>query len=288
MAPTYSTRWSTRRFTSFTLLLSFLASLFTGIVCYLAPRGRVANWTGWNILGLGKEDWAAVHTTTSVLLLLAAGLHLWFNWRPLKTYLKGTMKKAKFRKAELALAALLLAATWVGTVRGWQPFVQLARWNDQIKAWWEERSAPAPAPHEEEAPLEKVASDYGLPAAAFLEKLVKAGFHPEGPGEILGHLAAREGLSAAEVIRKALGNGGPSAKGQGRNAGNGSQGAGGSGWGRMTLEEFCNRRAIDLEKALKELKAKGVPARPQDRIRDLAEPLGIRPREMETILKGKK
>jgi len=49
-------RFNVRGFTSLTLTLAFLVMLISGIVLYVTPRGRTANWTGWTMLGLEKDQ----------------------------------------------------------------------------------------------------------------------------------------------------------------------------------------------------------------------------------------
>jgi hypothetical protein len=48
-------RFQLRGFVSLLLTLFFLALSFSGVMLYLTPRGRVANWTGWSMLGLEKR-----------------------------------------------------------------------------------------------------------------------------------------------------------------------------------------------------------------------------------------
>lgn len=66
----------TRGFTTFVLAAAFLVLAVTGAVLYITPRGRVANWTDWSLLGLDKQQWSSVHITIATLFLLAAALHL--------------------------------------------------------------------------------------------------------------------------------------------------------------------------------------------------------------------
>jgi hypothetical protein len=47
--------------TSLAMACLFLIVSFSGIILYMTPQGRVANWTNWTLLGLGKHDWSAVH-----------------------------------------------------------------------------------------------------------------------------------------------------------------------------------------------------------------------------------
>ena len=49
-------------FTSFILAISFILISISGIVLYIAPRGRIAHWINWSVFGFSKEDWEAIHT----------------------------------------------------------------------------------------------------------------------------------------------------------------------------------------------------------------------------------
>jgi len=46
-----------RGFTSLLLAAGFLILAGSGLVLYASPRGRVANWTDWEVLGLTKHEW---------------------------------------------------------------------------------------------------------------------------------------------------------------------------------------------------------------------------------------
>ena len=65
-----------RSFTSFILVWTFLTLLVSGAVLYIAPPGRIANWTRWQLMILTKEKWQAVHIffsrhTTSFIISTA-------------------------------------------------------------------------------------------------------------------------------------------------------------------------------------------------------------------------
>ena len=51
---------SFRRIVSFATLVSFILLLVTSVVLYIVPHGRVAYWSEWRLLGLGKEQWGAL------------------------------------------------------------------------------------------------------------------------------------------------------------------------------------------------------------------------------------
>ncbi|MCK4782139.1 MAG: DUF4405 domain-containing protein, partial [Desulfobacteraceae bacterium] len=55
-------RFNWRGWTTFVVTISFVVDTISGIILYVAPPGRIANWTNWTIWGLNKEEWAAIHT----------------------------------------------------------------------------------------------------------------------------------------------------------------------------------------------------------------------------------
>ncbi len=78
-----NSNWSGRAFTSLSSLVSFILLLFTGIILYIQPHGRVAYWIKWNFLGLEKDQWGNIHIFSGLLFLVAGGFHLYYNWKPL-------------------------------------------------------------------------------------------------------------------------------------------------------------------------------------------------------------
>ena len=58
-------RFAWRSMTSVLIAASFLILVLSGVLLFVSPPGRIANWTNWTILGLRKHDWI--------------GLHVWFR-----------------------------------------------------------------------------------------------------------------------------------------------------------------------------------------------------------------
>ena len=79
-------RFSYRVLNSFFVTFDFLILLVTGVVLYVVPPGRVANWTNLELMGLTKDQWTSVHLLSALLFLLVSILHLIFNWKPFKHY----------------------------------------------------------------------------------------------------------------------------------------------------------------------------------------------------------
>ena len=66
---------------SLTLACTFVVVAVSGTALFFTPRGRTANWTGWTLGGLTKQQWEAVHLNACVFMLAIVGLHLFYNWR---------------------------------------------------------------------------------------------------------------------------------------------------------------------------------------------------------------
>jgi hypothetical protein len=77
-----------RRIVSLIALLSFCVMAGTGVVMFLAQQSRVAYWNGWELFGLSKRDYDAIHSTFMLLFLTSIVWHTVLNWKFLVDYLK--------------------------------------------------------------------------------------------------------------------------------------------------------------------------------------------------------
>jgi len=201
----------------------------------------VANWTGWTLLGLEKDEWQSVHTNIAILFVLAAVLHLVLNWSMLWGYVKKRGALALNMKLEMLVAALVAGVVLAGSVLGWPPFRSVMALNYQIKDYWEREPVTAPAPHAEEFTLERLASQMGLSPDQVIEALGNEGIVVAGPEATVNHVATENGMTPAEVhaaIRKHIPEARGAGHGQGRGGGQGKgQGRGmGRGMGRGAWE----------------------------------------------------
>jgi len=263
-----------RGFTSLALTMAFILMAFSGIVLYLTPKGRVANWSGWTMLGLSKEEWAGIHTTCSLFLLVAAGFHIYFNWRPFLYYLKKKAARGIHLKWELAASVALGVVFFFGTLKGVPPFGTILDLGESIKDHWERQSPQAPQAHAEELTLVQYADRQGVPVESLIQRLKEKGFEVTNAEATIGVIAEQNSVSPSE-----LGLEGRSEPGGGAGNRRGQRGESG-GFGRSTLEETCELEQLDLTRALERLKSLGIDARPSDTMRSLAEQAGMSPREL--------
>jgi len=92
------------------------------MVLYVAPPGRLANWSHWTLVSLDKSGWQAFTRSSRRCFLVAAAFHLFFNWKVLMAYLKSKITVGVRMKRELALASAIVASIFVATLAGAPPF----------------------------------------------------------------------------------------------------------------------------------------------------------------------
>lgn len=263
----------TRGFTTFVLAAAFLVLAVTGAVLYITPRGRVANWTDWSLLGLGKHQWGSVHITIATLFLLAAALHLFFNWKVILGYIR-LKKIAGFRLKREFVAAVTVGVFFiVGTLAGIPPFSTIVLLHDDIKDYWERTSVQAPQPHAEELPMEELARQLNRPVDEVLAVLDQHGYLLVEPSLPVARIAEANAVAPSEiyeVVRAGLSL--PETHSGGTRHG--------SGFGMMTLDAFCSAESLPLETVMAWLSRKGVVANGSSTLRELAQSLNLRPGQL--------
>jgi hypothetical protein len=255
-------RLSFRAFISFALLVGGLVAATAGIVLFLAPSGRVANLTDWHLLGLSRPDWQAIRTIFALVFLLGAAIHVYLNWRPLRSYLWDRSPSESSRPWEMVASVALLALVFVFTLRGAAPFSSIVAFGERVSASW-----PGPdQPSQASLPLESAPDS-------------RAG--TDSPPEAFPVTRTESVLTEDRVPGTGTGTGGGT--GDGARPGAGS----GEGLGRLTLEEFCRQEGIVLSEAANRLAAAGIRAEGGDRLRTLAADAGLQPNEVADLARGR-
>jgi hypothetical protein len=172
---------------------------FSGIILYMTPRGRVANWTGWTMLGLEKQGWQAVHINLALLFLIAASLHLYLNWSVFWCYIKKKGGVAFNLKLEMLVALLLACVFLAGSIIRIPPFSTVVDFNYQIKDYWERWAAEAPTPHAEELRVNQFADNLGLSADEVQKALQAEGIVVADTSATLAQVAQANGRTPADI-----------------------------------------------------------------------------------------
>lgn len=191
---------SLRRFTSLTLTFTFLVMSYTGIILFIAPKGRVANWTNWELLGLDKTQYTNLHVTFMVLFLVGMLFHLYLNWSLLLCYFKNRARAFSLLTKEFILALAINVIFVVGTLYYWAPFEQLLDFQDDVKAGWEKKADKAPYGHAELSTIEEFAQKTGKDATILIEQLKAKNLNGVSLNKTIEKVAKENGKSPADLF----------------------------------------------------------------------------------------
>jgi hypothetical protein len=272
-------RFQWRALTTSLVALSFVMLLTSGVILFLAPPGRVANWTNWAILGLRKSDWSGLHIWFSTLFLVVVGFHLFFNWRPLVSYFKDRLTRRVGFRPEWLAGVAVTAVVAVGTLKHVGPFETLLAWNENLKESWDRPAERAPIPHAELLTLAALAEKGGVDLAAATARLNARGISGFTGETIVQKIADAAGRPAREIFTIIT----TAAAAAGEHA-TGGRAGGGLGW--KTLAQFCADEGIDVATAVTRLKAGGVAADEKLTLRELATASGRKPYELPELIRG--
>jgi len=266
--------YALRRFISLCIGFSFLMMSYSGIILFLSPKGRVANWTNWEILGLDKTQYAHLHVNFMVLFLVGMLFHIYLNWAPLMNYLKNQTKAFSLLTKEFLFAFGLNLLFAVGTLYYWVPFEQFLDFQDNIKASWEQKVKKAPYSHAELSTIEEFAEETGIKTSDIISKLNAHKFSGVSLSNTIGDIAKKNNKSPAQIfdiINEKPQNGMVK---QGR------------GYGKLSLKEASIEEGFDLKNALKRIQEKGFNATEDSTLREISGSLHVKPIELLESLKS--
>jgi hypothetical protein len=313
--PQPRTKLALRAFTLVLLGLAGSVLAFSGVILFVAPVGRIANWTDWRLVGLTKREWIAIHHCFAALFLVAAVAHVILNWRPLLSYFKSRVTGRPGLRWAWLVAVVVCVGAWVCTRAGWPPASWLLTFNARIRRTWDDPRVAPPIPHAEELTIKELAKQAEVPLDTALQRLAQRGVRGVGPDVIVAELANQNRLSARRIYEIVTGQVGP---GRGAGAGRGQRGQAGhsvgdtprpekrstqasspgnglgrggagpgGGLGRMTLAEFCQSRNLDLKQVQARLEAKGLKGQPNRTLREIASANGLdHPRQIVDLIEG--
>ena len=212
--PTPRPRFAWRAMTSVLIAASFTILVFSGVILFVSPPGRIANWTNWNILSLTKKDWIALHIWFSTLFLVVTLFHVFFNWRPLVNYFKDRATRRIGFRWEWVAALAICVGVYAGTRAGVPPFSSLLAFNERVKESWDKPRERAPIPHAELLSLSELAQKAGVEMAAATNRLQAKGITNISAEMVVQELADKNRRSAQQIYEMILAE--PAGRGSGR------------------------------------------------------------------------
>jgi hypothetical protein len=262
--------------------------VFTAIILYIEPHGRVAYWTKWNFLGLEKDQWGNVHIFSGLLFLVAGGFHLYYNWKSLIGYLSGKINTGLRHKRELMISSLIFIWIIASGIWSLPPLIYVADLGEAIKsAWVTSPELEPPFGHAELVSLKTFSKKQGIPLDQAMAELREAGFKVNNPAKTLGDIADSKGTSGMEVY-EVIKNLEP--KPEMMKPGSIwtpeiiEETYAGTGVGRHSIGQIIRAHRLDPEAVYHRLEEGDIKAKDDDKIKELARKYDSTPIKILTIM----
>ena len=128
----------TRKITSFIMLFSFMIMVVSGVAEFISPFGRLSMMIKWEMLGLDKMQWQALHIVFMVVFTVAGIIHIFINIKPIKAYLKDRTKKMVVFTKEMSIALAITLVLFVATINQFAPLDYFVKLNKSFNNYWVE------------------------------------------------------------------------------------------------------------------------------------------------------
>lgn len=266
---------SLKKITSLTMLLAMFVMTFTGILLFITPPGRVANWTNWEIFGMSKSLIADIHTMFMVLFVVATILHIIYNFKPMISYMKNSAREFVLFTKEMIVATILTLAFLVGTIYEISPFSTFLDFGEGIKNSWEKNSGTAPYSHAELDSLGTFIQkmSYDLEKSQKILKDKNIDFKLE---QSLSQIASNNKLTPIyifNILKSSLSTGNTVAL---------------TGLGRKSIDEVAQTLGISTDEFISKLNTIGIKASKNDKFKEVAEDNDLSPMDILKKLGYKK
>ena len=178
----------------------FLILSLTGLVLYIEPHGRVAYWTEWRFIGLGKEHWDGIHIVSGIFFIVTGAFHIYFNWKPLIGHIRIKLAEGIRLRIEFAISSALAIFIAASVLWHIPPIAYLLDLNEYIKGSWVQRAEDKPPyGHAELDSLESFCSKMHIDLEQALTKLKKLKIEVSSSEEKIKSIAKRNDVRPADI-----------------------------------------------------------------------------------------
>lgn len=261
-----------RKITSLTALLSFILVFVTSIILFLVPPGRIAYWTDWRFLGLNKTQWGDIHINLGILFTLSVLLHIYYNWKPIVTYLKNRQKELKLFTPEFNIAVAVTFITALGTFFTVPPFSSVLDFNTALKDAAAVKYGEPPFGHAELSPLKMLVKKTGGNLEEILVRLKKEGIEVSSPDQVFLDIARINRMTPKQLFAFI--------KPEKTFAAVVMPESPTPGTGNLTLAQFCEQYGLNTGFIIKGLEKEGVGVPRDAPLKSIAEKNNLNPFEL--------
>ncbi len=266
-----------KKITSLTMLWAMIVMTYTGIILFIAPPGRIANWANWEIFGLTKEQYGALHSTMMVLFIIATILHVYYNWKPMTSYMKNKAKQMVVFTKDMVIAFVITLIFVAGTLSEVTPFSSFTDFGEDIKESWEKEYGTAPYSHAELSSLKSFCKKMGYDLVKSEEILKSNGISYELT-KSLSQIAEENRVSPQFIYNLLKKNFEKS----------GEKSIVLTGLGKKQIKDVAETLGITTEEFIIKLKTLGIEAKADDKFKTTVENYDMSPMDVMTKLGYKK
>lgn len=268
-----------KSFVSFSLVWSFLILLISGIVLYIAPPGRVSNWSNWVLFGFSKGGWQAIHTIFSLTFVFLSVFHLIvFNWKVLWFYFVSKTSKGLNKQKELIVSIALIIVVFLGTYFNVQPFKAVMDFSEWTTESWETNGEQAPVPHAELLTIKELSGKYvKMSSDSILLLIREKGLIADSTGQTISKISELNNLTPAKLYSIIF----PASHNKSIKTENKIQL---QGLGRKTINDISKELGKNVNDVIEVLRKNNISAIPEDKIKTVAERTGKVPTEIMKII----
>jgi len=251
------------------MLISVIVMTYTGIALFIAPPGRVAHWANWEILALTKEQYAQIHSTMMLLFVIATILHIYYNFKPITSYMKNKAKKMVIFTKDMLIATIITALFIIGTLFDKPPFSTFLNFGEDIKDGWEEIYSTAPYPHAELSSLKSFCNQLGFDLNKS-EQILKSNNINFDTNQTLSEIGKQNSVSPQFIYTLLKNN----LKSNKKNI------VKFRGLGKKTIKELASTLGVSSQKLLEQLETLGIKANENDKFKDIVQSYNKNPMDI--------
>lgn len=251
-----------RKITSLTALISFVLLVVTSIILYIVPSGRVANWAGYRLWSLSKEDWASVHINLGFLLLLSILLHVYYNWKPMISYMKNKSKQLRIFTPDFNVSLVVTLVVFFGTLAGIPPMSSNINLSNSITDKANLYYGDPPYGHAELSPLADFVDKVKVDLDESLAKLKAAGIKVESSAQTMEEISHANGISPKQIYEVL--------KPKSESVTNEMPEEALGGTGNRTLAQICEMYQLNPADIVQGLADKNIIAEPGQAMKEIA------------------
>ena len=268
-----------KSFVSFSLVWSFLIVLISGIVLYIAPPGRVSNWSNWALFGFSKAGWQAIHTIFSLTFVFLSVFHLIvFNWKVLWFYFVSKTSNGINKQKELFVSIALVIVVFLGTYFNTQPFKAVMDFSEWTTESWEIIEEQAPVPHAELLTIKELSGKYiKMSSDSILLLIRNKGLKADSTGQTISKISELNNLTPAKLYSIIF----PASHDNNLKTENKIQL---QGLGRKTINDISKELGKNVNDVIEVLRKNNISAIPEDKIKIIADRTGKMPTEIMKII----